>query len=489
MAVAPRPSKPFVAMALFALAALAPALLMRGFTVDDALIPARYAAHLASGAGYRFNAGGAVTDGVTPLGFAYILAPFCGGDPFQALFAAKLIGVVAWVLGAALLGRAVGALSSKPIRFASLLLVLFSAPLAAWSAAGLETGLVAGLVTAGVSLRALEKRWDRIGSCAVGLGAALRPELLPMAAVLALTPSPFGKGGAGARLALAGAPFVVVALIRVAVFGGPMPLSALAKPPDAEIGANYALACFLLTGPVALLAPFVFRRLSPFAKGLVAAVVLHFVAIALAGGDWMPLSRLAVPALGVSALAAAYVLVEGAAWAGMARLGVAVAGEVFAWSRAGTEAMRVSDDRRAVMAALGPALRGGHVIATVDIGWVGAVAMDATVVDLAGVTDPPIAALPGGHTTKRIPMTLLDSRGVDTLVLLLGDGARVASPWTASRFSRGVEQWMALQPGIEGQFTPVAESAGAPLHYVVLRRIAPETAFVGDRACGASALR
>ncbi|MDF2696854.1 MAG: hypothetical protein K0S65_5237, partial [Labilithrix sp.] len=38
-----------------ALAALIPALAMWGFTVDDALIPLRYAEHIASGAGYRFD--------------------------------------------------------------------------------------------------------------------------------------------------------------------------------------------------------------------------------------------------------------------------------------------------------------------------------------------------------------------------------------------------------------------------------------------------
>ena len=47
-----------------ALAALLPALALYGFTVDDALIPARYAAHLARGLGYRFNALGSITDGV-----------------------------------------------------------------------------------------------------------------------------------------------------------------------------------------------------------------------------------------------------------------------------------------------------------------------------------------------------------------------------------------------------------------------------------------
>ena len=68
-----------------ALAALVPAALLRGFTVDDALITARYAAHLARGLGYRFNAAGAVTDGVTPLGFPYLLAPFARGGPLAAI--------------------------------------------------------------------------------------------------------------------------------------------------------------------------------------------------------------------------------------------------------------------------------------------------------------------------------------------------------------------------------------------------------------------
>ena len=57
-------------------AALGLALWMRGFTIDDALISVRYARHLASGVGYRFNAGGPSTDGVTPLPWPFVLAPF-----------------------------------------------------------------------------------------------------------------------------------------------------------------------------------------------------------------------------------------------------------------------------------------------------------------------------------------------------------------------------------------------------------------------------
>jgi hypothetical protein len=40
------------------------------------------------------------------------------------------------------------------------------------------------------------------------------------------------------------------------------------------------------------------------------------------------------------------------------------------------------------------------------------------IVDLAGLTDPEIAALHGGHTSKRVDVSMLEERKVDTIVLL-----------------------------------------------------------------------
>ena len=60
--------------ALGAACALVPALAMWGFTVDDALISIRYARHLVEGVGYRFDAGGPSTDGVTPLPWPFLIA-------------------------------------------------------------------------------------------------------------------------------------------------------------------------------------------------------------------------------------------------------------------------------------------------------------------------------------------------------------------------------------------------------------------------------
>ena len=512
--------------------ALGPALALRGFTVDDALITGRYAAHLAAGAGYRFNLDGPVTDGVTPLGWAYALAPFAAGGPLAALAAARMLGVAAWVAAAAVLGVAVARVSDRPIRFAALALIAASAPLGAWSAAGMETGVVIALGALGVALPALG--WAQTGAACAGVAAGMRPELLPFAVVLAVagvwaggrgsgsgsgsgsgggsgsgsgsgggsgsgsgsgggsgSGSGSGSGGgsgggsatagregagsqrgwgtAAVRVALALLPFVAAASIRWAIFGRAAPLSAMAKPPDAVLGARYALACLILTGPVALAAPVAWWRLAAWPRGILAAVAAHFAAVAVVGGDWMPLSRLVVPALPAVVLAAAHVASVVDARIAGGRIALALAGELFVSARIGPTAARVGADRIRLVEELRGALAGVRVVAALDIGWLGA-ATEATIVDLAGVTDPAIGALPGGHTTKRVPIGLLDARGVDALVLLLGEGEELRGPWAEARFARGVEQRIASFPGAGDEFAVTAVSRVPHLRYVVLRR-------------------
>jgi hypothetical protein len=505
---------------LGALAALPLALALRGFTVDDALIAARYASHLAAAEGYRFNARGAVTDGVTPLGFPFLLAPFAARGPLAALAAAKVMGGAAWILAASLLGVAIAraaaterASRGEPHPFAdfraedrgepasavrsraplsALIILAASAPLGAFSVAGMETGLVIALSALAVALRALG--FGRSGAACAGIAAGLRPELTPLSLVVAAAPSPpsppspplpeakpapraprpasLATGPALARITLAMLPPLAVVAARLAIFGRPAPLAVLAKPASIELGARYALACFLLTGPVALLAPLALRRASGFARGLALAVGAHFIAIALAGGDWMPLSRLAAPALPAVALAAAHLAAVASLRATAARLALALAGEIFQLARVGPSAAAVSAERLAVIDALRPELASARVVAAVDIGWLGA-ATPATIVDLAGLTDPAIAALPGSHTSKAIPATLLDARAVDTLVVLLREGEPVLVPWTRSFFARRVELRIAAIPGIDVAFAPVAEAKTAHLDYLVLRRVPP----------------
>ena len=90
-------------------------------------------------------------------------------------------------------------------------------------------------------------------------------------------------------------------------------------------------------------------------------------------------------------------------------------------ARGGTAGRHVGADRAALVEAARPVLAGFHRVAALDVGWVGA-ATEADVVDLAGVTDPAIAALPGGHTSKRVDARLLLDRQADALLLYLPTG-------------------------------------------------------------------
>jgi hypothetical protein len=461
--------------ALGALLALVPALALRGFTVDDALISARYAANLAHGAGYRFNARGPSTDGVTPLGWPCLLAPFAGAGPLAALTAAKILGALTWTIAAATLAVAVDRLGGRRARYAALLLLAASAPLAAWSVAGMETGLVLALAALAASLGRLGHA--RASALLAGLAAAMRPEMIPWAAIVSLAPPPRGSTAAARppwdralRIALALLPPFTVALTRFAVFGRAAPLSLLAKPSDEMLGARYALACFLLTGPLALIAPFAWRRLDGFARVLLLSIAIHFTAVAVAGGDWMPLSRLVAPVLPTVVLLAAEIAAVADLRATLARLALALAGEIFQAVKVAPAAAHVTEARLHLIEELRSPLAGSRVIAALDIGWLGA-ATDATIVDLAGLTDPAIAVLPGGHTSKAIPASLLDARGVDTLVLQIKEDEARREPWTTSYFARAVELRLARIPEIDEAFRVEAESTVPHLHYVVLRRV------------------
>lgn len=461
-----------VAAAATAAAAIAPAAWLFDFTVDDALIPARYAAHLTHGFGYRFNARGPITDGVTPLGFPYLLAPFASNGPFAALAAAKWIGLVAWIAGAAALGVAIARSSERASRFFALALVAASAPLAAWSVAGLETGITTSLAAFALLACVLDR--PRAGALLAGLAAWLRPELVVWALLTGASPRPRSEDAIGARLVrvtIAGAPFLLVVALRLAIFHRPAPLAVLAKPSDLAHGATYAAACFALTGPVALVAPLAWRRLAPFERWTIAAVFAHFVVVAIVGGDWMPLSRLVVPVLPSVALGAAFLARASAPAVLAARLVLALGGELFALAKIGPTAARIGSERAAVARELAPAIAPAEVVATLDVGWVGAVT-DATIVDLAGLTDPAIAALPGGHTNKEIPATLLDRRGVDALVLLRFEGKPIATPWSETWFARAVEDRVAEIPDVGRDFAIVAASDRPHLGYVVARRAA-----------------
>jgi hypothetical protein len=249
----------------------------------------------------------------------------------------------------------------------------------------------------------------------------------------------------------------------------------LAKPSDLQHGLFYALAALIWTGAPALaIAPGVWLRVEPRVRVVLVASAVHFVALVLAGGDWMPLFRLMVPVLPGLLLAGAFIAELAAPWATLVRALVALAPAIALLATPGS-AVRTARDvgghRRALIDRARPALEGARRVAALDVGWVGA-ATDARVVDLAGITDPSIAVLPGGHTSKRIPDDLLDARDVDAVVLLLAPGEAAKHPWYASRFDPrlAVQRAVAVQAERAG-YVVRAELplGGTEQNYLILR--------------------
>ena len=83
------------------------------------------------------------------------------------------------------------------------------------------------------------------------------------------------------------------------------------------------------------------------------------------------------------------------------RTSVAVGLAAWVFASAGPRGRHVIREREDLIRRATPVLAGAKTIAAVDVGWVSACA-DVAIVDLAGLTDPDIAALPGGHTSKRV---------------------------------------------------------------------------------------
>lgn len=428
--------------ALGALAALVPSLVMRGFTVDDALVPVRYAHHLATGLGYRFNADGPSTDGVTPLPWAFVLAPFARGDALATLGWAKALGVAAWTASGAALGAACARVAGTRAwdRFfaaAGLFVVALAFPIGAWSASGLETGCATALATLAASgFASSDGRPSSLARAAglAGLAAAARPELVVWSFVLFATAafrSPelreLRDERAAVRrraalravvlVALAVAPFAICAAVRVVVFGRPAPLAVWAKPSDLAHGATYALAAVIVVlTPILAFAPRALLRSRGAAEPLVVAFVAHAVTVVAVGGDWMPYARLFVPVAPSLAIVFAAVAPSAKpAWS-LVRLSLAVSIGAWLAATAAPAGRHVQEDRRALVERARPVLRDARVVAALDIGWVSA-ATDARIVDLAGLTDPSIAALAGGHTSKRVSAAMLVDRDVDTVLV------------------------------------------------------------------------
>ncbi len=427
---------------LYAAAAALAAVALWGFTVDDALISVQYARHVVDGVGWRFDPGGPATDGVTPLPWPVVLAPLAKGSALEVLLRARVLGAVLWVAAAAALGHRI-AQTSAP-RWAKLggaLVLGLSVPAAAHAVSGMETALVLFLAT----LAATTDR-DRAAALFAGAAAAFRPEMVPWAlAYVALRPAANGRARATCVALAAALPLAVVA-VRLACFGHAAPLAIHAKPADLGQGFAYAIAAVMSSATLWFGVSIVGIRSGGRSRALVVAYVVHALAVAAAGGDWMPLARLVAP------VAPGILLAFALAAADVPRWSVALRGVLFAtfgWVPllVGFTARRVYADRRDLVERASPAIASCNYIAAADVGWVSAAAPpSARVLDLGGLTDPEIAYLPGSHTSKRVDASMLLDRKVDC-VLLYADAAAGSLPdpdrWREAPFAHVVDARLA----------------------------------------------
>ncbi len=471
------------------------------FTVDDAFVLARYARNLAHGAGYAMNAG-SPTDGVTgPLALVPgVLGERLSGDP---VVVAKVLGLLAMAAAVALVTRR--ALRDGPARAAvTIALATSGSTVAAWAVGGLETGLatlaftVAALVAADDGARAAEDgartadgspatppRGDlrpMAAGAAVGLCVAmlawLRPELALASAVVLAATLRRGPRALAIALVLAGAGAASILAFRLLVFGTPLPLSAQAKPPDLVNGLEYVGRALLVAlGGGGVIALVLGAREGGRAERVLAlAVAIHLAALVLAGGDWMPGFRLLAPLLPIYALAASLPIAQRLrapsrrGW-GVALLALCLAIPTLDLVLQLPRIRHAGHARETRGAELAAWLREhAHRVAMVDVGYA-AYASGVEVVDLGGITDPSIGALPGGHLDKRIDPGALRARDPDTIVLHASVPPRVDGGTLRTLAGYEVERRVAQMPWVRAEMRVVHRLEYAPgYHYVILQR-------------------
>jgi hypothetical protein len=455
-----------------------------GFMVDDALITTRVGQQLALHGAYRFNPVGARVDCVTPIGFAWLVALWAKAGPWSGFLASRLVGAGCHLATGLVLGvlmHEAAAQDRQSLRrkallaVAALLPLSFNLPFGAWGSSGMETPWITLFCTCAL----LPNRYFAVW---IALATAWRPELIPWGIILAVLRADTARGRAIAvAVALSGPALAVAA--RLAFFGHPAPLAIFAKPSDVQHGLGYVLGAARLLGvPLLLVGWAAWKRQSRPTYAVAAASLVHAVAVSAAGGDWMPYFRLFIPTLPGLVWVGFHLMLHSSLPSILARSLAASALSLLLATSSGQAARGIVQARAALIESAREPLRGAWNIASLDVGWVGA-ASAAPITDLAGVTDPEIAHLPGGHTSKRIPNNLLDQRSVNKLVLLLAPGVGAIelerTRWQELRFARVVEQRVARLGGAE-EFVPtqLLPLPGTNQHYLVLTRLTQRLATV-----------
>ncbi len=408
---------PWLGAAFGCLAFLVPVATFWGFSVDDAWIVARVVARGLSEDRFSFHSWS--SDAVTPLGYERLIGLFAvfrrGRSVADALSVARILSALSMFVAAGVVGWGLVRGSDGRRTLGTFWLALLVGA-GAYASSGLETGFIVLLVTLGGRGRWEGRRASAVELGLLGRAAGLRHELAPFCAYLAW----WGTSGEATSVRLRGVlcfggAFAVLPFARLVKFGTSLPLSFEAKLPDPAHGVRYVLGALALSGLGALVlaAPGGRRKDALFATGI------HLAAVGFAGGDWMPLHRLVVPIqfwlVGVVFAAEGTMNSSERTRAAIATgLGL-VAAVLLTWAYA-SDARAVIERRAGWIGKARAPLHGARAVATVDIGWVSA-AFPGEVVDLAGVTDPRVGRLPGGHTSKHLSPGFFVARNVDAWIL------------------------------------------------------------------------
>jgi hypothetical protein len=429
-----------------------------GFMVDDALITTRVAHQLAASGVHRFNPTGIRVDCVTPLGFAWLVAPLAKAGPLAAFFSLRFVGAACYLATGISLGllcsRAAAEACASTHRalllaVGALIPLALSLPLGAWGSSGMETPFVMLFCTLALFPNRGYPLW-------LALACSWRPELIPWAVTLAaLRGESQRERFQAVSLTLLG-PLLIIGL-RLVFFGHPAPLAIFAKPSDFDHGLSYVLNGLRLLGiPILLLGLGAWKHQSRGAIGVSLAFAVHLVAVCAAGGDWMPYFRLFVPVLPGLVWAGYRLMLGSSLCPNLARCLTASGVSLALALSGGSVARQIVAARSALIQEARPALQGAWNIGSLDVGWVGA------------ASEAPI-------TSKRLPGNLLESRQIDRLVLLLAPGVTPAdveqTPWQHLRLARTVEQRVARLEGAEA-FSPLAvvKLNGTAQYYLILKR-------------------
>jgi hypothetical protein len=271
---------------------------------------------------------------------------------------------------------------------------------------------------------------------------------------------------------LAATPFAACCAVRLFAFGHVAPLAVSAKPSDLAHGLIYAGAAGLAAlAPLLAFAPLSVRRAGGRTKVLALAGAAHLAAVAMCGGDWMPYARLVAPIVPSLLLVFVGSAKHGAAGTAAARSAVTLGLGAYLLFTAAPAARHVMADRARLVEEARPYVEGASRVASLDVGWPSA-ATEADLVDLGGLTDPEVAAMPGGQTSKRISDVWLLGRHPDVLLAYVPRFEGPLEAWRDARFTRGVEARLAGSDLVARSFAPRAflplGDAGAG--YLVLTR-------------------